>query len=505
MLRVRFAPSPTGALHIGGVRTALYNYFFAKKNNGKLILRIEDTDQTRFVEGAEEYIIKSLEWVGIKFDESPVIGGDYGPYRQSERKELYAKYANILLENGHAYYAFDSTEDLNNLRKAEEALGKKFQYDAISRMKLCNSLTLSKEESEEKIKSGEAYTIRLKVPENSDIIFKDLIRGEVSVHSSNIDDKIIFKSDAMPTYHLANIVDDHLMKITHVIRGEEWLPSAPIHILLYKFLGWDTPEFAHLPLLLKPDGKGKLSKRDGDRLDFPVFPMQWTDPKNGEISSGYKESGYFPEAFINMLSFLGWNPGDEREIMSLDEMIQAFSLERVNKSGAKFDPVKAKWFNHEYLQKYSIDILVSNLKNLLKEKEIDSISDSYIKKVIELTKDRADFSHELIDHSLYFFKVPTSYDEKAVKKHWRETSANNLNIIKEKLLLSEKWNSENLETIVKDEIGKHEMPAGKVFNSIRLVLVGASSGPHLFDIMELLGKEESISRINKGIQEINII
>lgn len=505
MLRVRFAPSPTGALHIGGVRTALYNYFFAKRNKGKLILRIEDTDQARFVEGAEDYIIKSLEWVGIKFDEGPDIGGDYGPYRQSERKELYKKYANILLENGHAYYAFDSAEDLNKLRKAEEAIGKKFQYDAISRMKLCNSLTLSKEESEQKIKSGEAYTIRLKVPEDSDIVFTDLIRGEVSVHSSNIDDKIIFKNDGMPTYHLANIVDDHLMEITHVIRGEEWLPSAPLHILLYKFLGWDAPEFAHLPLLLKPDGKGKLSKRDGDRLGFPVFPTQWTDPKSGEISSGYKESGYFPEAFINILAFLGWNPGDEREIMSLDEMIQAFTLERVNKSGAKFDLVKTKWFNHEYLQKYPIDALVSNFKKLLKDKNIDPTSDSYIAKVIELTKDRADFAYELIDHSLYFFEAPLSYDEKAVKKHWRETSAKNLSIIKEQLLLAEQWDSENLEEIVKDEIGKHEMPAGKMFNAIRLVLVGASSGPHLFDIMELLGKEESISRINKGIQKIDII
>lgn len=502
MVRVRFAPSPTGPLHIGGVRTALYNYFFAKKQGGKLILRIEDTDQNRFVEGAEKYIQESLKWSGIHFDEGPDIGGEFGPYRQSERKELYRQYADQLIENGYAYYAFDTAEELKALREKEEAEGHKFQYDSKHRKNLNNSLTLSKEEVEKKIAAGENFTIRLLVPEDEEIIFTDIIRGEVKVHSSNMDDKIIFKSDGMPTYHLANIVDDHLMEITHVIRGEEWLPSAPLHILLYRYLGWEAPEFAHLPLLLKPDGKGKLSKRDGDRLGFPVFPMEWTDPKTNEISSGYKESGYFPEAFINMLAFLGWNPGDEREIMSMDEMTEAFSLDRVSKSGARFDADKAKWFNHEYLQKYPEEKLLTAFKALLEKENVNDVPDAYVLQVINAIKDRADFVKDFITHGLYFFKRPESYDEGAVKKHWRENSAENIGLIAEEFEKCEDWKANILENIVKEQIEKHEMPGGKIFNGIRLLLVGASSGPHIFDILEILGKEESLIRLKEGITRI---
>jgi len=502
MVRVRFAPSPTGPLHIGGVRTALYNYFFAKKQGGKLILRIEDTDQTRFVEGAEKYIQESLTWAGIHFDEGPANGGEFGPYRQSERKELYRQYADQLINDGYAYYAFDTAEELQKLRETEEAAGHKFQYDSKHRKNLNNSLRLSKEEVQQKLDAGEPYTIRLLVPEDETIVFTDLIRGEVKVHSPNIDDKIIFKSDGMPTYHLANIVDDHLMEITHVIRGEEWLPSAPLHILLYRYLGWDAPEFAHLPLLLKPDGKGKLSKRDGDRLGFPVFPMEWTDPKSGEISSGYKESGYFPESFINMLAFLGWNPGDEREIMSMEEMTEAFSLDRVSKSGARFDADKAKWFNHEYLQKYPVEKLVSAFKELLEKENINDICDDYVEKVILAIKDRADFVKDFIPNGMYFFKRPDTFDDKAVKKHWRENSAAHIGLISEEFEKCNDWKAENLEQIVQQQIEKHEMAGGKIFNGIRILMVGASSGPHLFDILEILGKEESLIRLREGIDKI---
>lgn len=502
MVRVRFAPSPTGPLHIGGVRTALYNYFFAKKQGGKLILRIEDTDQTRYVEGAEKYIQESLKWAGIHFDEGPDIGGDFGPYRQSERKELYHKYAEQLIENGYAYYAFDTAEELKALREKEEAEGHKFQYDSKHRKNLNNSIKLSKEEVQQKLDAGEPYTIRLLVPEDEEIVFHDIIRGEVKMHSSNMDDKVIFKSDGMPTYHLANVVDDHLMEITHVIRGEEWLPSTPLHVLLYKYLGWDTPEFAHLPLLLKPDGKGKLSKRDGDRLGFPVFPIEWTDPKTGEISSGYKESGYFPEAFINMLALLGWNPGDEREIMSMDEMTEAFSLDRCSKSGARFDADKAKWFNHVYLQQYPMDKLVIAFKELLKKEGIENVSNDYVEKVINAIKDRANFVQDLITNGLYFFVRPKDYEEKSVKKHWREDSASHISLIADEFEKCENWNSENLEDIVKTQIEKHAMAGSKIFNGIRLLMVGASSGPHLFDILEILGKEESIIRLRNGIERL---
>lgn len=504
MVRVRFAPSPTGPLHIGGVRTALYNYFFAKKNNGKIILRIEDTDQTRFVEGAEQYIIDSLNWAGIKFDEGPHIGGEYGPYRQSDRKELYKKYVDFLIDNDFAYYAFDTADDLNALRKAAEAEKKTFQYDYTNRNTLNNSLSMTADEIKTKLSSGEHYTVRLKVPADINVTFHDLIRGDVTIHTSNVDDKIIFKSDGMPTYHLANIVDDHLMKITHVIRGEEWLPSAPLHVLMYKFFDWEAPQFAHLPLLLKPDGKGKLSKRDGDKLGFPVFPMQFKDPKTGEHSSGYKESGYFPEAFINMLAFLGWNPGDEREIMSMEEMTDAFSLERVSKSGARFDAAKTRWFNHEYLQKRTAELLLDEYERILAEKGITSQNKDYEKKVISMVKERADFVEDIVNCSLYFYAAPEEYDEKSVKKHWTENTKQYLEHFTKIFENINTWSVSELENIVQDEITKNEMPAGKIYNAIRISIVGSSSGPHLFDIMEMLGKEESLSRISRCMQKINM-
>jgi len=499
MVRVRFAPSPTGPLHIGGVRTALYNYFFAKKNNGKLILRIEDTDQTRFVEGAEKYIIDSLTWCGINFDEGPHIGGNFGPYRQSERKHIYHKYAIQLINDGYAYYAFDTAEELDALRKEYEARKATFQYDCNTRNTLRNSLTMPQGEVESLLKSGIPFTIRLKVPENSIIEFDDLIRGHVSVKSENIDDKVLFKSDGMPTYHLANIVDDHLMEVTHVIRGEEWLPSAPLHVLLYRFLGWERPAFAHLPLLLKPDGNGKLSKRDGDRLGFPVFPMQWTDPKTGEKSSGYKESGYFPDAFINMLALLGWNPGDEREIMDKQEMSVSFSLDHVSKSGAKFDPVKAKWFNHQYLVKADINDILEELKPLLKQQNFPIPDDEKLKSIIALIRYRADFIKDLPDVGNYFFVAPKTYNQSDVKKHSTPDSVAWLNSLLNNIDKAE-WTSQSIDTALSAFIKENALPAGKIYNILRIAMVGASSGPHLADILFLLGKEESINRIKAIIK-----
>lgn len=422
-VRVRFAPSPTGALHLGGVRTALFNYLFARHHKGDFLLRIEDTDQTRYVPGAEEYIIKSLQWCGLKVDEGVGTGGEYGPYRQSERKDLYKQYALQLVASGHAYYSFDTAEELDNYRKSCEAQKETFIYNATTRTKLRNSLTMDADQVRQLLEAGEPYVIRFKMPENEELHLKDIIRGEVRFHTSLLDDKVLFKSDGMPTYHLANVVDDYLMKITHVIRGEEWLPSLPLHVLLYRSFGWTEvmPEFAHLPLILKPVGNGKLSKRDGNKMGFPVFPMQWTDPETKEIWHGYKEDGYFPEAFINMLALLGWNDGTDKEIFSLEELCQAFSLERVHKAGSRFDPEKAKWFNHKYLIHKPDTELAIPLKEILESNGIQADL-SQIEKVCGLMKERANFVKDIYNDSLFFFVTPEEYNEKDVKKYWKEES-----------------------------------------------------------------------------------
>lgn len=447
-VRVRFAPSPTGPLHIGGVRTALYNYLFAKKHGGDFILRIEDTDSQRFVPGAEEYIIESLTWLGLQFDEGTHLGGPFAPYRQSDRKDIYKKYVDILLEKGAAYIAFDTPEELEAKRNAVS----NFQYDASTRNDMRNSLTLSKEEVDKLICTGNNYVVRFKIEAEQEVIVNDIIRGEVRYNSSVLDDKVLFKSaDSLPTYHLANIVDDHLMEITHVIRGEEWLPSAPLHVLLYRAFGWEDtmPQFAHLPLLLKPEGNGKLSKRDGDRLGFPVFPLEWKDPKTGEISSGYRESGYLPEAVINFLALLGWNPGNEQEIMSIDELIHLFSLEKCSKSGAKFDYEKGKWFNHQYIQLSSNEEIAKLYYPILEEKGID-INTEYIEVVVGLVKERVNFVHELWDQSFFFFVAPTSYDEKVVKKRWKEESSAQMTELIGVLESIEDFSAHNQEEIVKN-------------------------------------------------------
>ncbi len=498
-IRVRFAPSPTGPLHIGGVRTALFNYLFAKKHGGDFLLRIEDTDQDRYVPGAENYIIESLLWCGIEYNEGVGKGGEYGPYRQSDRKPIYRQYADYLINNGFGYYAFDTKDDLENLRKEYENDKKTFQYDSTTRKSLRNSLTMSESEVKLLLDSGEHVVIRLKVPENELIHIKDLIRGEVVFHSTQVDDKVLFKSDGMPTYHLANVVDDYLMKISHVIRGEEWLPSTPLHVLLYRYLGWESemPQFAHLPLILKPDGKGKLSKRDGDKGGFPVFPLLWTDPKTNEISSGYREAGYFKEAFINMLAFLGWNPGTEQEIFLLDELVAAFSLEKVGKAGAKFDPKKAMWFNQNYLRTKSEAELALLFQEILKEKQI-SVSNEFVEKICKNVKERVSFVKEIWGEADYFFNAPASYDEKIVKKFWKPEMPQILSQLCEFLQTIEPFDSPTTETEVKKFIEENQLQIGQIANTLRLVLVGASRGPHLFDIMELLGKEETIRRIENG-------
>ncbi|RLD90816.1 MAG: glutamate--tRNA ligase [Bacteroidetes bacterium] len=500
-IRVRFAPSPTGPLHIGGVRTALYNYLFARKHGGKFILRIEDTDQTRFVPGAQDYIIEAFKWCGIEFDEGVTKGGDYGPYTQSERKAIYKQYAEQLITSGHAYYAFDTSEELSVKRAAFEAEKKTFTYNASERLNMGNSLSLPKEEVDQLLSNNTPFVIRFKMPDEERVVMNDLIRGKVEVNTKVLDDKILFKSDGMPTYHLANIIDDHLMEISHVIRGEEWLPSLPLHVLLYRAFGWEEPEFAHLPLLLKPDGNGKLSKRDGDRLGFPVFPLQWKDPKTGEISNGYREEGYFPEAFVNMLALLGWNPGDERELFSLEELIEAFSIERVNKSGAKFDAEKAKWFNHQYLIKKSDKELAEAFAPILLKKGI--LADKvFVVKIVGLIKERATFVADLWDQSSFFFKRPEDYDKKAVKKRWKAASYNQMTELKEILLKTEPFTSENTEKAVKSWIEENEYGMGAVMNAFRLLVVGALKGPHLFDIIALLGQEETLERITLGLQEL---
>ena len=500
-IRVRFAPSPTGPLHIGGVRTALYNYLFARKNGGKFILRIEDTDQTRFVPGAEEYIVESFRWCGIDFDEGVTVGGDYGPYKQSERKEMYRAYAEQLIESGNAYYAFDTGEELSKIRAEYESQKKTFTYNAEERKRLNNSLTLSAEETKNLLENDTPFVIRFKMPENEMVILNDIIRGKVEVNTSVLDDKILFKSDGMPTYHLANIVDDYLMEISHVIRGEEWLPSLPLHVLLYEAFGWEKPEFAHLPLILKPDGNGKLSKRDGDRLGFPVFPLQWTDPKSGTISSGFREDGYLPDAFINMMALLGWNPGDERELFSLDELTEEFSLERVSKSGAKFDPAKATWFNHQYLVKMDNESLAEMLLPITVEKGVLVESDQ-LAKAIGLVKERANFVKDLWSQLDFFFKRPETYDPKAVKKRWKAASFDQMTELKSLLEGISDFSSENTETVVKSWIEEKEYGMGMVMNAFRLLVVGALKGPHLFDIIELIGQEETLERINQGLHEI---
>ena len=502
-VRVRFAPSPTGPLHIGGVRTALYNYLFAKQLGGDFILRIEDTDQTRFVPGAEAYIVEALTWLGLQFDEGVHIGGPYGPYRQSERKDLYKAYADELIEKGWAYYAFDTAEELDEIRKSCEAEKKNFQYDSSTRMQMQNSLTLSEDEVQNRIQSGEAFVIRFKFPENTEIQLTDLIRGEVRVNSNTLDDKVLFKSDGMPTYHLANIVDDHLMKITHVIRGEEWLPSAPLHVMLYRAFGWEDtmPRFAHLPLLLKPDGNGKLSKRDGDRLGFPVFPLQWSDPKSGEISSGYREQGYFPEAVVNILAFLGWNPGTEQEIFSLDELVEIFSLDRISKSGAKFDLEKAKWFNHQYLMHKSAEEIADLFMTELKEKGI-SVTKEFATKICELSKDRVNFANELWSQTSFFFVAPTVYDEQVVKKRWKEDTPEHLKRISDIIANASLFERDILHDQVAEYITANQLNMGQIMNCLRLSLVGEAKGPDLFEIIVLLGKDETICRIGKAVEVI---
>jgi glutamyl-tRNA synthetase len=502
-VRVRFAPSPTGPLHIGGVRTALFNYLFAKQNKGDFILRIEDTDQTRFVEGAEEYVNESLEWLGMIPNEGVKQGGEFGPYKQSERKESYLPLAKQLIKTGWAYYAFDTPEELNAIRTQYETEKKTFAYDNHTRGQLNNSLTLSEEETNAKITEGVPYVVRFKMPQDEEIKATDLIRGNVTFKTSALDDKVIFKSDGLPTYHLANVADDFAMKISHVIRGEEWLPSLPLHVMLYKALGWENemPYFAHLPLILKPSGKGKLSKRDGDKDGFPVFPLEWKTI-DGEISAGYRESGYFSDAVINLLALLGWNAGTEQEVFTMDELIQYFSLERVNKSGARFDPEKAKWFNQQYLQKKTntelSDLLMPILakKGIIKEK-------SFVEKIIGLVKERATFPIDIWDQADYFFLPPCDYDAKAQKKFWKEETpniiTNCLNIIKQ----VEPFSSTKAEEEIKAYIEKNELGFGKVMNPLRLSIVGAGKGPHLFDIMEIIGKEESVSRIEKALKTIN--
>ena len=504
-VRVRFAPSPTGPLHIGGVRTALYNYLFAKNKGGKMILRIEDTDQARFVEGAEQYIIESLKWCGIEFDESVVAGGDFGPYKQSERKELYLPYAEQLVKDGFAYYAFDTTEELTAMRERMKAAGVPSpQYNAVTRTTMQNSLVLSEDEVKIRMDAGETYVIRIKMPRNEEVKLNDIIRGWVVVNTNNMDDKVIFKSDGMPTYHLANIVDDYMMKISHVIRGEEWLPSAPLHVLLYRYLGWEDamPQFAHLPLILKPDGNGKLSKRDGDRLGFPVFPTEWMNPETKEISSGYRESGYISEAFINMLSFLGWNPGTTQEIFSMEGLIDAFSLERVGKAGAKFDFDKTRWFNQQYLRSKSKEELAQDLQIILKENGVEA-EDNFVETVCEQLKERATFVKDMWEEGKYYFSAPTSYDEKTIRKKWKEDTPKYVSELKDKLSVLSDFSSENIEVEFKKYLEENELGMGRLLPAFRVCLTGLGMGPSLFDIASLLGKEETIKRMETALEKIN--
>lgn len=516
-VRVRFAPSPTGPLHIGGVRTALYNYLFAKQQGGDLILRIEDTDSQRFVPGAEDYIIDALNWLGIHFDEGVGVGGTHAPYRQSERKAIYRRYVDQLVSEGHAYLAFDTAEELAEKRASIA----NFQYDATTRMGLNNSLTLDASAVQEMLDNGTPYVVRFLVEPEQTIVVNDLIRGAVSFNSSILDDKVLFKSaDQLPTYHMANIVDDHLMAISHVIRGEEWLPSAPLHVMLYKALGWEDsmPAFAHLPLLLKPDGNGKLSKRDGDRLGFPVFPCDWIDPKTGEKSSGYRESGYYPEAVVNFLALLGWNPGNDQEILSMDELIELFSLDRCSKSGARFDYEKGKWFNHQYLQQRSGDSLTTDFNPILESKGVDtnresllpdftgqivSVSPAYVSLALEKVKMRATFVNDLWEQASFYFERPGSYQEKTVQKYWKPETAGMLQAYCQQLEAAPVFTPEPLEAMTNAWIADNGYKSGLLYNAVRLALVGEAKGPHLFDIAELLGKEETLYRIKRAIDVLH--
>jgi glutamyl-tRNA synthetase len=498
-VRVRFAPSPTGPLHMGGVRTALYNYLFAKKHGGDFILRIEDTDQARYVPGAEDYIVEALKWCNIHVNEGIGASGDLGPYRQSDRKELYRQYADQLLESGHAYYAFDTVDELDEMRERMKSAGVPSpQYNIITRESMKNSLTLSEDEVKARMDANEPYVIRVKMPRNEEVKIQDLIRGWVVVNTNNLDDKVIFKSDGMPTYHLANVVDDHLMKISHVIRGEEWLPSAPLHVLLYQFFGWECPLFAHLPLILKPDGNGKLSKRDGDRLGFPVFPTQWLNPDTKEMSSGYREEGYMAEAFTNMLAFLGWNPGTPQELFSMDELVEAFSLERVGKAGAKFDFDKTKWFNQQYVRAKS----GQELAELVKPMAVDvSLENVHLEKICELMKERATFVKDIWQESQFFFTAPASYDEKTLRKKWKENTPDILSQLMELLASIPEFTAENIEIKFKAFLEEKELGFGAVLPNFRLAVTGLGMGPSLFHISALLGKEEVLKRIQTAIQK----
>ena len=500
-IRVRFAPSPTGPLHIGGVRTALFNYLFAKKHGGTFVLRIEDTDQKRYVKGAEDYIVNALDWCNIPFDEGPGKEGGFGPYRQSERKHLYKQYVDLLIANNKAYYAFDTAEALDEERKNHEAKGKTFIYNWHNRTRgrLINSLVLSKEEVANKIANGDDYVVRFLAPQDQILELTDCVRGQIKIDTNTLDDKVLFKSDGMPTYHLANVVDDHLMEITHVIRGEEWLPSLALHQLLYTALGWEAPEFAHLPLILKPTGKGKLSKRDGDKLGFPVFPLNWTDPSNNSISKGYKESGYFAEAVINFLAFLGWNPGTEQEVFSLSELVESFDLKNVNKAGARFDPDKTKWFNHQYMQKAELDDLTSSF--ISATPELASIDSGYVELVVNLIKERATFPSDFWGLSHYFFKAPENFAEVALKKAWKEHSKDLMLQLIAALETADDSSVEALQTAVKGWITQNEIGFGKIMMPLRVALVGALEGVDVFDIIYLIGKSETIKRIQTLIDQ----
>jgi glutamyl-tRNA synthetase len=502
-IRVRFAPSPTGPLHIGGLRTALFNYLFAKRRGGSFVLRIEDTDQTRFVKGAEEYIQEALEWCGLIPDEGPRQGGGFGPYRQSERKDQYRKYALQLLDQGNAYYAFDTPEELEALRKEHESRGETFVYDARVRDSLNNSLCLDQEVVDRLIASGTPYVIRFRFEPDREIHMEDMVRGEVQVNSSTLDDKILFKSDGMPTYHLANVVDDNLMAISHVIRGEEWLPSLPLHVSLYRAFGWEhlMPSFAHLPLILKPTGKGKLSKRDGERGGFPVFPLEWTDPQSGEVSPGYREEGYLPQACVNLLALLGWNPGTEQELFTLDELVKEFQLEKVGKSGSRFDPDKALWFNHQHIQMMEEEALIEAFQTTLLSSGVE-ISPERARVLIPIIQPRINFIHEIWDESWFFFHAPDAYDPEVIRKRWKEDTPEKMQLLSVTLEKCKPFNAESVEAAVKGAIAENEWGMGAIMNAWRLLLVGAAKGPGLFDLAAFLGREEVLNRMTKGIKEI---
>lgn len=505
-VRVRFAPSPTGALHIGGVRTALYNYLLARQSGGTMILRIEDTDQTRYVPGAEEYIMRSLKWVGIEIDEGPEQGGPHVPYRQSERKPIYHKYAQQLIDQGYAYYAFDTREEQEAMNERLKAGGvTNPQYNSITRMQMRNSLTLDAAEVKDLLAQGVPYVIRLKVPRKEDIRLNDMIRGWVMVHSSQIDDKVLMKSDGMPTYHLANVVDDYLMKISHVIRGEEWLPSAPLHVLLYKYLGWENemPQFAHLPLLLKPDGNGKLSKRDADQMGFPIFPLNWIDPKTNEKATGFREAGYLPDALINFLAFLGWNPGTEQEIFPMEELIKAFSIERINKAGAKFDILKAQWFNQQYLREKPNEKLAPYLLAAI-EKEGISCSKEKAEKVVGIMKERVTFPKDFWEQGKYFFIRPVTFDESVASKRWNEDAVNVLNGFKEEVSKLGSLDASQAKELLEKVTSQLGIATGKIMQAVRLAITGLGGGPDLMVIMEIIGKEEVINRIDFALKTLKV-